>query len=84
MCHDPGDEPTASPILETFAAPCTVPTKLALREFAARLEFVALLETFGGSVGDLLGNAVGTVGMPNGRVPPHVFGISTRRTGGGK
>ena len=25
-----------------------------------------------------------TVGMPNGRVPPSAFGISTRRTGGGK
>ena len=25
-----------------------------------------------------------TVGIPNGRVPPFAFGISTRRTGGGK
>jgi hypothetical protein len=24
------------------------------------------------------------IGMPNGRVPPFAFGISTRRTGGGK
>jgi hypothetical protein len=34
--------------------------------------------------GDLLGDTVGDVGMPNGRVPPSAFGISTRRTGGGK
>jgi hypothetical protein len=25
-----------------------------------------------------------TVGIPNGRMPPSAFGISTRRTGGGK
>jgi hypothetical protein len=36
--------------------------------------------------GDLLGDAMrsATVGMPNGRVPPSAFGISTRRTGGAR
>jgi hypothetical protein len=32
---------------------------------------------------DLLGNVSATVGMPNGRAA-FAFGISTRRTGGGK
>ena len=34
--------------------------------------------------GDLLGDAIGHRSMPNGRVPPFAFGMSTRRTGGGK
>jgi hypothetical protein len=33
---------------------------------------------------DLLRDTVSDVGIPNGRVPPLAFGISTRRTGGGK
>jgi hypothetical protein len=33
---------------------------------------------------DLLGMRSATVGIPNGRVPPFAFGISTRLTGGGK
>ncbi len=37
-----------------------------------------------GSSDNLLGDAVRNRRMPNGRVPPDAFGMSTRRTGGGK
>src|SRR5207253_3990086 len=57
-----------------FAGPVTIGVSMEYR-LQTRLQV---------ATGNFLATRSATVGMPNARVPPSAFGISTRRTGGGK